>query len=141
MAELFENILCPMDFDENSVAAMGKAGDLIRGSEGCVYLLHVMNFPFALTDEGARPPMSKAKRKLEKIARKQFGEKIRYEIIVEHSDDTAKSILKAARRLPCGSIVMATHGKKGMERFLLGSVAQRVVRESPVPVLTIRPKP
>ena len=141
MPELFGNILCPVDFDENSIVAMGKARDLLQSPEGRLYLLHVMNFPFALTDEEARRPLAQAKRKLEKIARKQFGGRIRHEIIVEHSDDTAKSILKAARRLSCGCIVMATHGRKGMDRFVLGSVAQRVVRESPVPVLTMRPGP
>ncbi len=100
-----------------------------------------MNFPFALTDQEAALPVSEAKRKLEEIALEHFGGKIRYEVLVENSDDTAKAILEVARRLPPGCIVMATHGRKGTDRFLLGSVAERVLRESPWPVLTIRPEP
>lgn len=142
MTGLFENILCPVDFDENSIIAAQAARDLLQGPEGRLYLLHIMHFRFALTDKEATTPLSDAKRKLEKIAREHLGGRVRYEILVENSDDTAKSILEAARRLPCGCIVMATHGRrKGMDRFLIGSIAQRVVRESPKPVLTIRPEP
>src|SRR5208282_3187427 len=141
MTRLFENILCPIDFDENSIIAAEMARDLLQGPDGCLYLLHVMNFPFALTDQEATLPVSEAKRKLEEIALEHFGSKIHYEVLVENSDDTAKAILEAARRLPPGCIVMATHGRKGMDRFLLGSVAERVLRESPWPVLTIRPEP
>ncbi len=140
MTRLFENILCPIDFDDNSVVAAETARDLLQRPDGRLYLLHVMNFPFALTDEEAALPLSEAKQKLEEIALGHFGGKIRYEVLVESSDDPARSILEAARRLPPGCIVMATHGRKGMGRFLLGSVAERVLRESPWPVLTIRPE-
>jgi len=141
MTKLFENILCPIDFDENSIIAAEMARDLLQRPDGRLYLLHVMNFPFALTDQEAALPVSEAKRKLEEIALEHFGGKIRYEVLVENSDDPAKAILETARRLPPGCIVMATHGRKGMDRFLLGSVAEKVLRESPWPVLTIRPQP
>ena len=49
-------------------------------------------------------------------------------------------ILNLAAERKIDLIVMGTHGRTGVKRFLLGSVAERVVRESPVPVLTIHPK-
>jgi len=138
MATLFENILCPVDFDENSIVAAETARDMLQGRDGRLYLLHVMNFKFPLTDEEATLPLSEAREKLEEIARKHLGgSKIRYEILVEKSDDTAKSILEAARRIHAGCIVMATHGRKGFDRFLLGSVAESVEREAPCPVLIV----
>jgi len=138
MATLFENILCPVDFDENSIVAAETARDMLQGRDGRLYLLHAMNFKFPLTDEEATLPLSEAREKLEEIARKHLGgSKIRYEILVEKSDDTAKSILEAARRIHAGCIVMATHGRKGFDRFLLGSVAESVEREAPCPVLIV----
>jgi nucleotide-binding universal stress UspA family protein len=49
----------------------------------------------------------------------------------------AEEILAAAREHDSGLVVMGTHGRQGLSRLLLGSVAERVVRASPVPVLTV----
>ena len=51
----------------------------------------------------------------------------------------AEEILKTAAKENCDLIVMGTHGRKGIDRILFGSVAEKVVKRSPVPVLTIRP--
>lgn len=51
-----------------------------------------------------------------------------------------EEILKAARENDCDLIVMGTHGRKGIDRIIFGSVAEKVVKTSPVPVLTIRPR-
>ncbi|MGB8413213.1 MAG: universal stress protein [Candidatus Binatus sp.] len=137
MTTLFENILCPVDFDENSIVAAKTARDMLQGRDGRLYLLHAMNFKFSLTDEEATLPLSDAKEKLEELARKHLGGQIRYEVLVEKSDDTAKSILETARRIHAGCIVMATHARKGFDRFLLGSIAESVEREAPCPVLIV----
>jgi nucleotide-binding universal stress UspA family protein len=54
--------------------------------------------------------------------------------------EPAEAILAKAREVDAGLIVMGTHGRKGWQHFMLGSVAERVVRTSPVPVLTISPQ-
>jgi len=141
MTRLFDSILCPVDFDEKSLIAAKTARDMLQGPDGRLYLLHVMNFKFPLTDEEAATPLSEMKQKIEEIARKHFGNKIHYEVLVEKSDDTARSILEAARRIPVGCIVMATHARKGIDRFLLGSIAESVERESFCPVIIMRAEP
>lgn len=50
----------------------------------------------------------------------------------------AKEIQRYAQEEECDIIVMGTHGRSGVDRLLLGSVAERIVRTSPIPVLTIR---
>jgi nucleotide-binding universal stress UspA family protein len=57
------------------------------------------------------------------------------------SGNAAPEILNLAAERRIDLIVMGTLGRTGVKHFLLGSVAERVVRESPVPVLTIHPKP
>ena len=52
--------------------------------------------------------------------------------------DVTDEILRFAREKRCDLIVMATHGRKGLGRILLGSVAENVLRRSPCPVLTVR---
>lgn len=57
-------------------------------------------------------------------------------VVVGYATD---EILKTAAKENCDIIVMGTHGRKGIDRILFGSVAEKVVKESTVPVLTIRP--
>lgn len=52
----------------------------------------------------------------------------------------ASSIVNAARRLHADLIVLSTHGRTGLRHILMGGVAEKVVRYSPVPVLTIKPR-
>ena len=58
--------------------------------------------------------------------------------IVEQSDEPANEILRYATSAPIDLIVMATHGRTGLARLALGSVAEAVVRAAPCPVLTVR---
>jgi len=58
---------------------------------------------------------------------------------VRTSDHPGAEIVREAQRWPADLIVMATHGRKGVARALVGSVTQRVVSDSPVPVLLLRP--
>ena len=55
--------------------------------------------------------------------------------------DTAEQILQVARELQPAMVVMGTHGRRGINRILLGSVATEVMRACPVPVVTVRARP
>ena len=148
MTRLFLRILSPVDFHENSLAALEHAAEFARQYGATVYLLHVVP-----TDEihlhrevyqpeqggGANVGWAEqvAKEKLQEIAQKHLGGGIGYEILTRVGG-AAEGILETAEAVGAELIVLATHGRTGVARFFLGSVAERVVRESSCPVLTIR---
>ena len=70
-----------------------------------------------------------------KLGRDRLPAAVRYETIVV-SGDPAEQVLNTARRLGADLIVMGTHGRRLLSHLVLGSVAERVVRESAIPVLT-----
>ncbi len=64
-------------------------------------------------------------------------EHIRFELVARKGE-AVREILRAIADLGVDSVVIATHGRTGVGRLLLGSVAEKVVREAPCPVLTVR---
>lgn len=139
----FRRILVPHDFSAPADFALRQAAALARAAGGRLRVLHVMepmyvpiNVPSqAMPDPYALVPTQKAA--LERQVRKVLGAGAPpCTVDVEVGQPTA-FILEAARR--ADSIVMATHGRTGLRHLLLGSVAERVVRASPIPVLTVRP--
>jgi universal stress protein A len=130
----FSNILCPLEFDQNSLAAVPVAAELARECNATLHLLHVI-------DQRGLPSgkiESAAQIKLERISRQKLKAGTRYEILVMPGDP-AVEVLQMAVKLGIDLIVMATHGRKGLRRLVLGSVAARVVREAGCPVLTVKP--
>jgi nucleotide-binding universal stress UspA family protein len=138
MPHPFKTILCAVDFDDNRAAAMKTASELLA-ADGRLYLYHAATFPYALVDREARYPLSKIKERLEKSAAACLNAGTAFEVVVESSDDIARSIVEAAQRLSATSIVIATHARKSVDRFFLGSIAEQVVRQARCPVLTIPP--
>jgi len=150
MRHLFLRILSPVDFHDNSLAALEYAAQFARQYDATVYLLHVIP-PDELHRhrDVYRPEESGgadihwaekvAKEKLHEIAQQRLSGGIRYEILTRVGD-AAVSILAAAAEVGAELIVMATHGRMGLSHFFLGSVAEQVVREASCPVLTIRRK-
>jgi universal stress protein A len=136
----FSNILCPVDFDQGSLAAVPVAAELAREHKATLYLLHVVHLQLAPeTAQSSGAAESAAETKLERIGHQKLKAGTRYEILVM-TGDPAVEVLQTATRLGIDLIVMATHGRKGLRRLVLGSVAERVVREAQCPVLTVKPK-
>ncbi len=140
MQKPFNKILCPVDLQDNMFASLDLALSLAQGPAPTIYVLYVI--PVVLSSAPGVNPMpiseSEAQAELRKVARAHLDDKVRYEIYTKVGGDTATSILSAIEQLGVDSVVMATHGRKGIGRLILGSVAQRVMRESPCPVLTLR---
>lgn len=135
-------ILCPVDFDDNSLAALRHAGVLAKATDATLHLLHVVTLiPTAsdvvqsLEPEGEAP----ARERLQQIAGRELAG-VKHEIQVKNAltSGIGASIVSAARDLGPDLIVMATHGRAGAARFLLGSVAETVIRRAACPVLTVR---
>ena len=136
----FKRILCPVDFDPNSLQALQLASELAQERNATLHLLHVVAMPPG--PEVALPfgkMETAARSRLERHARQIVNGNASYEVEVLMGDP-AVEVLQAAKRLRANLIVMATHGRKGLRHLILGSVAEHVVREAPCPVLTVKPK-
>ena len=140
----FRKILCPIDFDHNSAAALEIACELAAQNGATLDLLHVARVPSQDMDVplpfDADPRWERAARvKLERIARDRLEGKVGYRVhVVSGTPDD--DVVRMAHELGADLVVMATHGRKGVRHFILGSVAERVMREADCPVLTIRTK-
>jgi nucleotide-binding universal stress UspA family protein len=136
-----KNILCPVDFDPNSIAALNFGWRLAQKYRAAISLLHVVRLPFEPSEvpiEPATPEWEQdARGQLMKIAVENLGAKAKYKLVVRRGDP-AGAILEVEKELRPDLIVMATHGRTGLSHLVLGSVAERTVRESTVPVLTVR---
>lgn len=137
----FNKILCPVDFDPNSLKALRLAAEISQEHRATLYLLHVIDVAIPAKTE-VTAPFDKMERavtsKLERLARRETDARLRYQLYVATGDPSAH-VLDVAKRVGADLIVLATHGRKGLRRLILGSVAERVVREAPCPVLTVRP--
>ena len=135
-------ILVAVDFSENSARALdlalelgGRLGVDVHALHGCVLLAHALA-------EGAHPEASdfeaRVKAEIERqLTALQASAKGRGVDLVTHRVDgnPAECVLAEARRLGADLICLGTHGRSGLDRLLLGSIAERVLRLSPVPVL------
>ncbi len=145
MRHLFRKILCPIDFSEPSMAALECAIGLAIQNRASIYLLNVAPLPIESVRMLPPPPDAypfredEARANLEKVGRDSVDGRVPYTTIVV-SGDAGTGILHTIRNLKTDLVVMGTHGRRGFDRLLLGSVSERVVRESPVPVLTVRRK-
>ena len=145
MIQVFRKILCSIDFSEHSFEALEVALKVVQQNDAMLYLLNVAPVPAGAV--GLQPvpmdpyPFSEKDRQeqLVKLARQRIPATVRYETLVT-SGDPAEQVLNAARSLEADLIVMGTHGRRGLSHLVLGSVAERVIRESPVPVLTAHVK-
>jgi nucleotide-binding universal stress UspA family protein len=143
LSNLLSKILCPISFDENSIAALELARDLAIANAAKLYLLHVAAIPPADMDSPvpiAQHPRweREAKVKLEQIGHERLAGKLPYEVLVE-SGIAEDVVTRVAREIDVDLIVMATHARRGLKRLVLGSVAEAIAHEATCAVLTLKP--
>jgi nucleotide-binding universal stress UspA family protein len=141
----FKHILVPTDFGESAERALDLAIVLASRFESKVTLLHASWIPplaYAGYTGLAWPVdemMATAQKELDAVVAKAKVRYPRVEGFITMSDPTA-AILEVAKSNGADLIVMGTHGRRGIARALVGSVAERIVRLSLVPVLTVSGK-
>jgi nucleotide-binding universal stress UspA family protein len=139
-------ILVPVDFSEPSREALRFACDLARRYEAQVTLLHAYQLPGYAFPEGylvAGPAsvndlLGLVDKALAEARREAEAEGVKVETRAVMGVAFAE-IVRAAREGGFDLVVMGTHGRTGLKHALLGSVAEKVVRKAPCPVLTVRP--
>jgi nucleotide-binding universal stress UspA family protein len=132
-------ILFATDFSAASERARHVAGELGKTFDADVTVLHVIDgpsypYPIVLSD-AAR---SAARSDLDHLAAAFRCAGVRTEVAVREGY-AADEIVAAANENATDLIVLGTHGRRGLSHLLMGSVADRVLRLSPVPVLTVPP--
>jgi nucleotide-binding universal stress UspA family protein len=142
-----EKILVPTDFSEPSVAAVKYACDLADRLHASVSILHAVEDPIQLGtySEYYTPPPEFAERieheadvNLQSILTPDEKERYRATLVLSHGAAAHEIVKYLYEHNDVGLVVMATHGRGGVSRLMMGSVAEKVLRAAPCPVLTIR---
>lgn len=143
-----KKVLIPTDFSESGRPAVVRGTDLARQFGAEVHLLHValladaapvypvFNLP-ADTEKIFAELHDACQEKLDELARELEVEAVT--TVLRHASAAAPAIVKYAEEEDIDLIAMGTHGRRGVRRFLLGSVAEEVVRQAPCSVLTFHP--
>ena len=143
---MITRILIPFDFSENSLLALPFALDLAKRYEAELLLVHVVD-PFYYVAAYAGPDPVRGAEILRAEVRSAGNELIKLAEPLRQQGAKCRTLVKegtayieivnVARDEHVDMIVMATHGRTGVSRLLIGSVAEKVVRTSECPVLTV----
>mgnify|MGYP001546214198 CR=1 FL=1 len=147
---VFKHLLVPPDFSENAAHALRKAVQMARHGEAHLTLLHVGLLPHATTFdfpaygvplpeamlEAHRQMTAERKHVLERIAKEEIPEDVQWTPRLREGYPP-EEILAELGAAPYDLLVMGTHGDTGIKHVLLGSVTERVLRTSPIPVLVV----
>jgi len=136
-------ILVPTDFSESAEQALDYAVALAGTLGAKIYLLNAIGIPslgvpelgIAVTSTMMESTLKANQAELDRLATRRSPATIE---IVLRTGDARDAIVDVANELHADLIVMGTHGRRGVRRALIGSIAEGVVRAAPCPVLTIR---
>lgn len=140
-------ILCPVDLSVPSRRALDHAVAIARWYGASITVLRVIPPIVPVVSYAgelhytapviAGPDLERLRAATAEFAAREAGGPPMETIVVE--GDIPGEIVEQARSLPAGLVVMGTHGHRGFERLMLGSVTERVLRSAPCPVLTVPP--
>ena len=146
----YKKVLFCTDFSENADYAFEFAYGIAKRDEGLLYILHVipMNPQQAyaesfITAEDLEKIQKTIQEDLENKYRERYEEKMEKEIefeIITRSGREDEEILEFAKEEQVDLIVIGTHGRTGIEHVFFGSVAEKILRRSPIPVFIIPSK-
>lgn len=145
----YRHLLVPTDGSELSARAMGQALDLARALGARLTVFHVQTaFPISLVGVGELVDPATVEALIE-AARAHSRQVLDASLALARAADVPaeglceehplphQAIVAACERLGCDLVVMASHGRRGLQGALLGSETQRVLNQSPVPVLVV----
>jgi len=137
-----DRILFPTDFSHTGDAALIMATALARDAGATLVIVHVEEPPVAYGGGEMyygmpEPALEEIERMLKEVRPPDPEVKFEHRLI---SGDPPTAICRLAEEIDADLIVMGTHGRTGLSRLLMGSVAEAVVRRAPCPVLTYKHK-
>jgi nucleotide-binding universal stress UspA family protein len=138
---MYERILLPTDGSTGTAHVALQAIDLAEQYGATIHVLHVIDTDMrsVLTEAGSGPDTLEKRGENAVGMVEQMGRSHGIEVATEiRNGDPAETILTVADEIDADLIVCGTHGRSGVRRQLLGSVAERVVRHASQPVLTVQ---
>ena len=148
MSKKISKILCAVDLSDYSKEVAEYACTLAKSLDASVVVMYSapslsqyvgFHVPPNTIENFVGEIVTGAEKSMDAFLDENFkGVKAEGRVLVGYASD---EILKKALEEGCDMIVMGTHGRRGIDRLLFGSVAEKVVKNSTVPVLTIRPHP
>lgn len=139
----FKTILCGTDFSDASYGALGYALRFARISDGHVILTHIVHVPAGdlLGEQAYTLNFAEAERRARKLLAEVHEKRLEgypnCELRVDIGDP-AEQIINLARERKADLIITATHGRSGLSHLIMGSVAEKIIRHAPCPVLVVR---
>jgi universal stress protein A len=133
--QTLRKILVPTDFSVQSEHAFEMACSLARESGAEITVMHVVPLPAVIYGPPPESYLSHLQEALEQIQARDPNISVQHHLV---EGDAARAILREAREMDCDAIVMGTHGRTGLSRLLLGSVAEEVVRKARCSVVVVR---
>ncbi|THB68712.1 MAG: universal stress protein [Desulfovibrio sp.] len=142
-----KKILCAVDFSEASSLVAEYANMLAKAMEADVVVIYAapslsqyvgFHVPPNSIESFVGEIVSGAEKTMLEYVQRNFPDTKAEGKVV--TGDAAEEILRTAQESDVDIIVMGTHGRKGIDRILFGSVAENVVKNATLPVLTVRPK-
>lgn len=137
-------IVCALDFSEGSEAALVRAADLAERYRARLHLLHATAFIRVDHGSAVQPeePEDRLHTRLYAFAKEALGganavEVLGPELVIRHGEYAADSVVRYAEDVGARLVVLGTHGRRGYQRLVVGSVAEEVVRRAPCPILTV----
>jgi nucleotide-binding universal stress UspA family protein len=146
---VIKNVLVATDFSECSDAALTYGRALAGQFDARLHVLHVIEFLGAVDVAGmgvysaGAPELmdqleAEAHDRLNRLLSASGGDPLKAQTVLNTSGTPAHAIVDYAKSADIDLVIVGTHGRRGLSHLLLGSVAERVVREAPCPVLTVR---
>jgi nucleotide-binding universal stress UspA family protein len=135
--------LVPIDFSRGSDAALNHVLTLVREDKGRIVLLHVIPTETVFLSQGMPPDYygvleREARSSMTKLLQRKKMKPMKYRLVFERATDIGWAIAHQAKKLRASMIVMGSHGRSGLQRLLLGSVAERTLRYAECPVLIVK---
>ncbi|MEZ0343485.1 MAG: universal stress protein [Caldimicrobium sp.] len=143
----FETILVPVDFSEVAPVLAKWVKDFAKKLNAKIYVLYVLEdlsvYEGIYVDVKTLNELEKtlyegAQKSMDDFIKTHFSDYPDAEAVIEKGD-VVETIIEVAKAKGVDLIVMGTHGRKGLDKILFGSVAEGVVKNSPIPVVTINP--
>ena len=144
---MFKHILVPVDGSETSLQAVSKAAELAKVFNSEVTAVYVLD-PYPFTGVGAdfaygqaqylSAATAEANKALEDVTERMKDTGVTVKTLVGEGHAIHEGIVRVGENVGADLIVMGSHGRRGLEKLVLGSVAQRVLQTAKVPVLVVR---